>query len=77
MKLIFEDIYAGMLGLFGGCFAYIKFPLLQIDWGKIMTGSLHLLWTCAIAFLTAAAGVLGKKAIEYYLEKRKQKKSNP
>ena len=69
-----DDIYAGVIGLIGGIVAYMKFDLLRIDWGHLGTSLLQLLWTCFIAFLSAAAGVIGKKLVEKYWHKNKKDK---
>lgn len=72
MHWTINDIYAGVVGLIGGAWAYLKFDMLRIDWGHIGTNLLQLLWTMFIAFLSAAAGVAGKKVIEKYWNKNKK-----
>jgi hypothetical protein len=74
MNWSFNDIYAGVIGMIGGCLAYLKFDILNIDWGNILTGFLQIMWTCFVAFLSAAAGVAGKKIIEKYWFKNKKDK---
>lgn len=71
-----ENGIAWLFGLVGGCLAVIyRSDLIQMNWGSVGDKLFSLAWAAAVALVSGAAGVLGKKLIEWFYKKRKNNRN--